>query len=178
MTALAERFPDARHTIIDGAGLGEDIRLCSGRSMCCVRERSCGAENGSSAGGKAEFEGNGLTATNMISRIGARWTSIQLLPWISLADHTSGPCRSIRVARVHEWGLTGASTPTTISISLACLPCGAAAPGKMPLWTRIGSAGGQERLRRAGKIIGGHVSVPILPVGSGRTWRKLKKHTG
>ena len=177
VTALAERFPDARVTIDpNGAwSLEEAIRLCSGKKhVLAYVEDPCGAENGYSGREvMAEFRrATGLpTATNMIS---TDWRqmghTIQLHSVdIPLADpHFWTMQGSIRVAQMcHEWGLTwGSHSNNHFDISLAMFAhVGAAAPGKIAaldthwIWQE-----GQERLTKEPfKIIGGMVSVPDTP---------------
>lgn len=177
VTALAERFPDARITIDpNGAwSLEEAIRLCSGKKhVLAYVEDPCGAENGYSGREvMAEFRrATGLpTATNMIS---TDWRqmghTIQLHSVdIPLADpHFWTMQGSIRVAQMcHEWGLTwGSHSNNHFDISLAMFThVGAAAPGKIAaldthwIWQE-----GQERLTKEPfKIIGGMVSVPDTP---------------
>ena len=177
VTALAERFPDARITIDpNGAwSLEEAIRLCSGKKhVLAYVEDPCGAENGYSGREvMAEFRrATGLpTATNMIS---TDWRqmghTIQLHSVdIPLADpHFWTMQGSIRVAQMcHEWGLTwGSHSNNHFDISLAMFThVGAAAPGKIAaldthwIWQE-----GQERLTKEPfKIVGGMVSVPDTP---------------
>ena len=177
VTALAERFPDARITIDpNGAwSLEEAIRLCSGKKhVLAYVEDPCGAENGYSGREvMAEFRrATGLpTATNMIS---TDWRqmghTIQLHSVdIPLADpHFWTMQGSIRVAQMcHEWGLTwGSHSNNHFDISLAMFThVGAAAPGKIAaldthwIWQED-----QERLTKEPfKIVGGMVSVPDAP---------------
>jgi glucarate dehydratase len=177
VTALAERFPDARITIDpNGAwSLEEAIRLCSGKKhLLAYVEDPCGAENGYSGREvMAEFRrATGLpTATNMIS---TDWRqmghTIQLHSVdIPLADpHFWTMQGSIRVAQMcHEWGLTwGSHSNNHFDISLAMFThVGAAAPGKIAaldthwIWQED-----QERLTKEPlRIIGGMVSVPDTP---------------
>ena len=177
VTALAERFPEARITIDpNGAwSLEEAIRLCRNKKhVLAYVEDPCGAENGYSGREvMAEFRrATGLpTATNMIS---TDWRqmghTIQLHSVdIPLADpHFWTMQGSIRVAQMcHEWGLTwGSHSNNHFDISLAMFThVGAAAPGKIAaldthwIWQE-----GQERLTKEPfKIIGGMVSVPDTP---------------
>jgi glucarate dehydratase len=177
VTALAERFPDARITIDpNGAwSLEEAIRLCRGRKdVLAYVEDPCGAENGFSGREvMAEFRrATGLpTATNMIS---TDWRqmghTIQLHSVdIPLADpHFWTMQGSIRVAQMcHEWGLTwGSHSNNHFDISLAMFThVGAAAPGKIAaldthwIWQEA-----QERLTKEPfRIVDGTVSVPDAP---------------
>jgi glucarate dehydratase len=177
VTALAERFPDARITIDpNGAwSLEEAIRLCSGKKhVLAYVEDPCGAENGYSGREvMAEFRrATGLpTATNMIS---TDWRqmghTIQLHSVdIPLADpHFWTMQGSIRVAQMcHEWGLTwGSHSNNHFDISLAMFThVGAAAPGNIAaldthwIWQE-----GRERLTKVPfRIMDGKVSVPDTP---------------
>lgn len=177
VTALAERFPDARITIDpNGAwSLEEAIRLCGGKKdVLAYVEDPCGAENGYSGREvMAEFRrATGLpTATNMIS---TDWRqmghTIQLHSVdIPLADpHFWTLQGSVRVAQMcHEWGLTwGSHSNNHFDISLAMFThVGAAAPGRIAaldthwIWQED-----RERLTKEPfRIVGGKVSVPDAP---------------
>ena len=177
VTALAQRFPNARITIDpNGAwSLDEAIRLCSNKQhVLAYAEDPCGAENGYSGREiMAEFRrATGLpTATNMIA---TDWRqmghTIQLHSVdIPLADpHFWTMQGSVRVAQMcHEWGLTwGSHSNNHFDISLAMFThVGAAAPGKIAaldthwIWQE-----GQERLTKEPfKIVGGMVAVPDKP---------------
>jgi glucarate dehydratase len=177
VTALAERFPNARITIDpNGAwSLEEAIRLCRNQHhVLAYAEDPCGAENGYSGREvMAEFRrATGLpTATNMIA---TDWRqvghTIQLHSVdIPLADpHFWTMQGSVRVAQMcHEWGLTwGSHSNNHFDISLAMFThVGAAAPGKIAaldthwIWQE-----GQERLTKEPlKIVGGMVTVPDKP---------------
>jgi glucarate dehydratase len=177
ITALAERFPNARITIDpNGAwSLDEAIRLCSNKQhVLAYAEDPCGAENGYSGREvMAEFRrATGLpTATNMIA---TDWRqmghTIQLHSVdIPLADpHFWTMQGSVRVAQMcHEWGLTwGSHSNNHFDISLAMFThVGAAAPGQIAaldthwIWQE-----GQERLTKEPfKIVGGMVAVPENP---------------
>jgi len=141
VTALAERFPDARITLDpNGAwSLKEAIRLCRDQHhVLAYAEDPCGAENGYSGREvMAEFRrATGLkTATNMIA---TDWRemghAIQLQSVdIPLADpHFWTMQGSVRVAQMcHEWGLTwGSHSNNHFDISLAMFThVAAAAPG-------------------------------------------------
>lgn len=177
VTALAERFPNARITIDpNGAwSLHEAIQLCSNKQhVLAYAEDPCGAENGFSGREvMAEFRrATGLkTATNMIA---TDWRqmghSMQLHSVdIPLADpHFWTMQGSVRVAQLcHEWGLTwGSHSNNHFDISLAMFThVGAAAPGNIAaldthwIWQE-----GQERLTKDPfKIVGGMVTVPDKP---------------
>ena len=174
VTALHERFPEARITIDpNGAwSLEEAVGLCSGkREVLTYAEDPCGAENGYSGREiMAEFrQATGLpTATNMIA---TDWRqlghSIHLQSVdIPLADpHFWTMQGSIRVAQLcHEWGLTwGSHSNNHFDISLAMFTqVGAAAPGNITaldthwIWQED-----QERLTKEPlKIVGGKIQVP------------------
>ena len=143
ITALAERFPEARITLDpNGAwSLREAIGLCRGRGdILAYAEDPCGAEGGYSGREvMAEFRrATGLpTATNMIA---TDWRqmghAIQLQSVdIPLADpHFWTMQGSVRVAQMcHEWGLTwGSHSNNHFDISLAMFThVAAAAPGKI-----------------------------------------------
>ncbi|KYZ77941.1 glucarate dehydratase [Anaerosporomusa subterranea] len=177
VTALAERFPEARITLDpNGAwSLAEAIRLCSNKHLVLAyAEDPCGAENGYSGREvMAEFRrATGLpTATNMIA---TDWRqmghTIQLHSVdIPLADpHFWTMQGSVRVAQMcHEWGLTwGSHSNNHFDISLAMFTqVGAAAPGKITaldthwIWQEE-----QERLTKEPlQIVGGKIAVPDRP---------------
>lgn len=177
VTALAERFPNARITLDpNGAwSLEEAVRLCSNkRHVLAYAEDPCGAESGYSGREiMAEFRrATGLpTATNMIA---TDWRqlghTIQLHSVdIPLADpHFWTMQGSVRVAQMcHEWGLTwGSHSNNHFDISLAMFThVGAAAPGHITaldthwIWQE-----GQEHLTKEPfKIVGGMVTVPDKP---------------
>ena len=143
VTALAQRFPDARITLDpNGAwSLSEAIRLCKGQGhVLAYAEDPCGAENGYS-GRKvmAEFRrATGLpTATNMIA---TDWRemghAVQLHSVdIPLADpHFWTLQGAVRVAQMcRDWGLTwGSHSNNHFDISLAMVvQAAAAAPGEI-----------------------------------------------
>src|SRR5471030_442721 len=177
VTALAERFPDARITLDpNGAwSLKEAIRLCRDQHhVLAYAEDPCGAENGYSGREvMAEFRrATGLkTATNMIA---TDWRemghAIQLQSVdIPLADpHFWTMQGSVRVAQMcHEWGLTwGSHSNNHFDISLAMFThVAAAAPGKITAidthW--IWQEGNQRLTREPLQIKGGKVRVPEQP---------------
>lgn len=173
VTALAERFPDARVTLDpNGAwSLKEAIRLCHGQDhVLAYAEDPCGAENGYSGREvMAEFRrATGLpTATNMIA---TDWRemghAIQLQSVdIPLADpHFWTMQGSVRVAQMcHEWGLTwGSHSNNHFDISLAMFTqVGAAAPGKITaLDTHWIWQDGQRLTKEPLQIEGGMIAVP------------------
>src|SRR3954452_11175978 len=143
VTALAERFPNARVTLDpNGAwSLAEAVRLCRDKhDVLAYAEDPCGAENGYSGREvMAEFRrATGLpTATNMIA---TDWRQlaipIQLQSVdIPLADpHFWTMQGSVRVAQMcNDWGLTwGSHSNNHFDISLAMFThVSAAAPGKI-----------------------------------------------
>jgi glucarate dehydratase len=176
VTALAERFPDARVTLDpNGAwSLKEAIRLCRGQGhVLAYAEDPCGAENGYSGREvMAEFRrATGLpTATNMIA---TDWRemghAIQLQSVdIPLADpHFWTMQGSVRVAQMcHEWGLTwGSHSNNHFDISLAMFTqVGAAAPGKITaLDTHWIWQDGQRLTKEPLQIVGGMIDVPKKP---------------
>ena len=177
VTALAQRFPQARITLdpngawsLNGAiALGKQLR-----GVLAYAEDPCGAEQGFSGREvMAEFrQATGLpTATNMIA---TDWRqmghTIQLKSVdIPLADpHFWTMQGSVRVAQMcHEWGLTwGSHSNNHFDISLAMFTqVAAAAPGKITAidthW--IWQEGNQRLTREPLQIKGGKVRVPEQP---------------
>jgi glucarate dehydratase len=176
VTALAERFPDARITLDpNGAwSLKEAIRLCRDQHhVLAYAEDPCGAENGFSGREvMAEFRrATGLkTATNMIA---TDWRemghAIQLQSVdIPLADpHFWTMQGSVRVAQMcHEWGLTwGSHSNNHFDISLAMFThVAAAAPGEITaIDTHWIWQDGQRLTKAPLQIVGGCVQVPKKP---------------
>jgi glucarate dehydratase len=176
VTALAERFPDARITLDpNGAWLLKDaIRLCRDQhDVLAYAEDPCGAENGYSGREvMAEFRrATGLpTATNMIA---TDWRemghAIQLQSVdIPLADpHFWTMQGSVRVAQMcHEWGLTwGSHSNNHFDISLAMFTqVAAAAPGKITaIDTHWIWQDGQRLTKAPLQIVGGMIDVPAAP---------------
>ncbi len=176
VTALAERFPQARITLDpNGAwSLSEAIRLCRDQNhVLAYAEDPCGAENGYSGREvMAEFRrATGLpTATNMIA---TDWRqmghAIQLNSVdIPLADpHFWTMQGSVRVAQMcHEWGLTwGSHSNNHFDISLAMFThVAAAAPGKITaIDTHWIWQDGQRLTKEPFQIVGGKVEVPNKP---------------
>jgi len=176
VTALAERFPDARITLDpNGAwSLKEAIRLCRDQHhVLAYAEDPCGAENGYSGREvMAEFRrATGLkTATNMIA---TDWRemghAIQLQSVdIPLADpHFWTMQGSVRVAQMcHEWGLTwGSHSNNHFDISLAMFThVAAAAPGEITaIDTHWIWQDGQRLTKAPLQIIDGLVQVPKKP---------------
>jgi glucarate dehydratase len=176
VTALAERFPDARITLDpNGAwSLKEAIRLCRDQhQVLAYAEDPCGAENGYSGREvMAEFRrATGLkTATNMIA---TDWRemghAIQLQSVdIPLADpHFWTLQGSVRVAQMcHEWGLTwGSHSNNHFDISLAMFThVAAAAPGEITaIDTHWIWQDGQRLTKAPLQIVDGCVQVPQKP---------------
>ena len=173
VTALAERFPEARVTLDPNGGwlLKDAIRLCRDQGdVLAYAEDPCGAENGFSGREvMAEFRREtGLpTATNMIA---TDWRelghAIQLQSVdIPLADpHFWTMQGSVRVAQLcHEWGLTwGSHSNNHFDVSLAMFThVAAAAPGKITaIDTHWIWQDGQRLTKEPLRIKGGMVDVP------------------
>jgi glucarate dehydratase len=176
VTALAQRFPEARITLDpNGAwSLAEAVRLCRGQHhVLAYAEDPCGAENGFSGREvMAEFRrATGLpTATNMIA---TDWRemghAIQLHAVdIPLADpHFWTMQGSVRVAQMcREWGLTwGSHSNNHFDISLAMFThVAAAAPGTITaIDTHWIWQDGQRLTKEPFKIAGGLIAVPDRP---------------
>ena len=177
VTALHERFPDARITLDpNGAwSLEEAIRLCSGKGdVLAYAEDPCGAENGfSSREVMAEFRrATGLpTATNMIATDWRQMSHSIMLQAVDipLADpHFWTMDGSVRVAMLCDmFGLTwGSHSNNHFDISLAMFThVGAAAPGNVTaldthwIWQE-----GRERLTREPlRIENGCIAIPDKP---------------
>lgn len=176
VTALAERFPEARITLDpNGAwSLKEAIRLCRDQHhVLAYAEDPCGAENGYSGREvMAEFRrATGLkTATNMIAtdwREMAHAIQLQSVD-IPLADpHFWTMQGSVRVAQMcHEWGLTwGSHSNNHFDISLAMFThVAAAAPGEITaIDTHWIWQDGQRLTKAPLQIVDGLVQVPKKP---------------
>ena len=176
VTALAERFPDARVTLDPNGAwpLKDAIRFCRGKDdVLAYAEDPCGAENGYSGREvMSEFRrATGLpTATNMVA---TDWREMQhsiLLQSVDipLADpHFWTMQGSVRVAQMcHEWGLTwGSHSNNHFDISLAMFThVAAAAPGKITaIDTHWIWQDGQRLTREPFRIVGGMVEVPKQP---------------
>lgn len=176
VTAIHERFPDARVTLDPNGGwlLKDAIRL--GRRMRGVvayAEDPCGAEGGFSGREvMAEFRrATGLpTATNMVAtdwRQLVHALSLQSVD-IPLADpHFWTMAGSVRVAQTcRDWGLTwGSHSNNHFDVSLAMFThVGAAAPGKVTaIDTHWIWQDGQRLTKEPLQIVGGHVQVPKKP---------------
>lgn len=176
VTALAERFPDAKITLDpNGAwSLKQAIHLCKNQqNVLSYAEDPCGAEGGfSSREVMAEFRREtGLpTATNMIATDWREMAhAIQLNAVdIPLADpHFWTMQGSVRVAQLcNEWGLTwGSHSNNHFDISLAMFThVAAAAPGNITaIDTHWIWQDGQRLTKRPFQIIDGKVEVPQVP---------------
>ncbi|BBP65937.1 glucarate dehydratase [Pseudomonas sp. Cab53] len=176
VTALAERFPQARITLDpNGAwSLKEAIRLCRDQhKVLAYAEDPCGAEQGYSGREvMAEFRrATGLkTATNMIAtdwREMGHAITLQSVD-IPLADpHFWTMQGSVRVAQMcNEWGLTwGSHSNNHFDISLAMFThVAAAAPGDITaIDTHWIWQDGQRLTKAPLQIQGGCVQVPKKP---------------
>jgi glucarate dehydratase len=176
VTALAERFPQARITLDpNGAwSLEEAIRLCLNKQdVLAYAEDPCGAENGYS--GReilAEFRrATGMpVATNMIA---TDWRemghAIQLHAVdIPLADpHFWTMHGAVRVAQLcRDWGLTwGSHSNNHFDISLAMMAqTAAAAPGRITaIDTHWIWQDGQRLTKEPLQIVGGELKLPDQP---------------
>ncbi|MGC3983677.1 MAG: glucarate dehydratase [Pseudorhodoferax sp.] len=176
VTALHERFPDARVTLDPNGGwlLKDAIRLGQRmRGIVAYAEDPCGAE-GVFSGREvmAEFRrATGLpTATNMVAtdwREMAHSLSLQSVD-IPLADpHFWTMAGSVRVAQLCQaFGLTwGSHSNNHFDVSLAMFThVGAAAPGKVTaIDTHWIWQDGQRLTKEPLKIEGGYVQVPRKP---------------
>jgi glucarate dehydratase len=176
VTALAERFPNARITLDpNGAwSLDEAIRLCQGkRHVLAYAEDPCGAEQGFSGREiMAEFRrATGLlTATNMIA---TDWRELKHAIQLSAIDipladpHFWTMQGSVRVAQLcRDWGLTwGSHSNNHFDISLAMFThVAAAAPGKVTaIDTHWIWQDGQRLTKEPLQIIDGKLKVPDRP---------------
>jgi glucarate dehydratase len=176
VTALAERFPDARITLDpNGAwSLDEAIGLCTGKQhILAYAEDPCGAEHGFSGREiMAEFSrATGLlTATNMIA---TDWRELKHALQLNAIDipladpHFWTMQGSVRVAQLcREWGLTwGSHSNNHFDISLAMFThVAAAAPGKVTaIDTHWIWQDGQRLTKDPLQIINGKLTVPDRP---------------
>jgi glucarate dehydratase len=176
VTALAERFPDARVTLDpNGAwSLQEAVRLCTGmQGILAYAEDPCGAEEGFSGREiMAEFRrATGLpTATNMIATDWRQLSHALRLGAVDipLADpHFWTMQGSVRVAQTcRDNGLTwGSHSNNHFDISLAMFThVAAAAPGKVTaIDTHWIWQDGQHLTKDPLKIAGGKLTVPDRP---------------
>lgn len=176
VTALAERFPQARITLDPNGGwlLKDAIRLMRDmHGTLAYAEDPCGAEEGFSGREvMAEFRrATGLpTATNMVATDWRQMTHALALQAVDipLADpHFWTLAGSVRVAQTcRDWGLTwGSHSNNHFDVSLAMFThVGAAAPGKVTaIDTHWIWQDGQRLTREPLRIEGGHVRVPAKP---------------
>ena len=176
MTALHERFPQARVTLDPNGGwlLKDAVRLMRDmRGVVAYAEDPCGAEDGFSGREvMAEFRrATGLpTATNMVATDWRQLThslSLQSVD-IPLADpHFWTMAGSVRVAQTcRDWGLTwGSHSNNHFDVSLAMFTqVAAAAPGKVTaIDTHWIWQDGQRLTKDPLQIVGGLVQVPSKP---------------
>lgn len=176
VTALHERFPEARVTLDPNGGwlLKDAIRLMRHmRGVVAYAEDPCGAEEGFSGREvMAEFRrATGLpTATNMIATDWRQLSHALALQSVDipLADpHFWTMAGSVRVAQTcRDWGLTwGSHSNNHFDVSLAMFThVGAAAPGKVTaIDTHWIWQDGQRLTKEPLQIVGGHVQVPKKP---------------
>ncbi|WP_198652311.1 enolase C-terminal domain-like protein [Nocardioides allogilvus] len=176
VTALHERFPDARITLDPNGGwlLDEAVRLLRGMDdVLAYAEDPCGAEGGLSGREvMAEFKRRtGLrTATNMVATDwrqladAVRTNAVD----IPLADpHFWTMAGSVRVAQLcHDFGLTwGSHSNNHFDVSLAMFThVGAAAPGEITaLDTHWIWQDGQGLTKDPLQIVDGAIAVPQMP---------------
>jgi glucarate dehydratase len=176
VTAIHERFPDARVTLDPNGGwlLEDAVRLGQRmRGVVAYAEDPCGAEDGFSGREvMAEFRrATGLpTATNMIATDWRQLSHALALQSVDipLADpHFWTMAGSVRVAQTcRDWGLTwGSHSNNHFDVSLAMFThVGAAAPGKVTaIDTHWIWQDGQRLTKEPLQIVGGHVQVPRKP---------------
>ncbi|MEO5665325.1 MAG: enolase C-terminal domain-like protein [Nocardioides sp.] len=176
VTALHERFPDARITLDPNGGwlLDEAVSLLSGKDdVLAYAEDPCGAEGGFSGREvMAEFKRRtGLrTATNMVATDwrqladAVRTNAVD----IPLADpHFWTMAGSVRVAQLcDDFGLTwGSHSNNHFDVSLAMFTqVGAAAPGEITaLDTHWIWQDGQGLTKEPLQIVDGAIAVPTRP---------------
>jgi glucarate dehydratase len=176
VTALHERFPDARITLDPNGGwlLADAVRLLRGQDdVLAYAEDPCGAEGGYSGREvMAEFKrATGLrTATNMVAtdwRQMAHAIRTDAVD-IPLADpHFWTMAGSVRVAQLcHDFGLTwGSHSNNHFDVSLAMFTqVGAAAPGEITaLDTHWIWQDGQGLTTAPLEIRDGAIAVPTTP---------------
>ena len=176
VTALAERFPEARITLDpNGAwSLNEAVHLCTGRQhILAYAEDPCGAENGfSSREIMAEFRRatNLPTATNMIA---TDWRELRHAVQLNAIDipladpHFWTMQGSVRVSQLcRDQGLTwGSHSNNHFDISLAMFThVAAAATGKITaIDTHWIWQDGQFLTQNPFQIRAGQIEVPSRP---------------
>ena len=176
VTALHERFPEARVTLDPNGGwlLKDAVRLLRDlRSVMAYAEDPCGAEDGFSGREvMAEFRRQtGMpTATNMVATDWRQLTHSLALQSVDipLADpHFWTLAGSVRVAQTcRDWGLTwGSHSNNHFDVSLAMFThVAAAAPGKVTaIDTHWIWQDGQRLTQQPLQIIDGRVRVPEQP---------------
>ncbi|HEY4358160.1 MAG TPA: enolase C-terminal domain-like protein [Acidobacteriaceae bacterium] len=176
VTALAQRFPEARITLDpNGAwSLGEAIRLCRDKQgVLAYAEDPCGAEDGFSGREiMAEFrQATSIpTATNMVAtdwRQLRHATALRAVD-IPLADPHFWTMRgSVEVAQFcREHGMTwGSHSNNHFDVSLAMFThVAAAAPGRITaIDTHWIWQDGQRLTKEPLQIVGGRLTVPQKP---------------
>jgi len=176
VTALAQRFPQARITLDpNGAwSLAEAIALCRGKNnVLAYAEDPCGAEHGYSGREiMAEFRrATGMpTATNMIA---TDWRELKHAVQLDAVDipladpHFWTMQGSVRVAQFcRDWGLTwGSHSNNHFDISLAMFThVAAAAPGRVTaIDTHWIWQDGQRLTREPFTIVNGEIELPSRP---------------
>ncbi|MDQ6628906.1 MAG: glucarate dehydratase [Pseudomonadota bacterium] len=176
ITALHERFPQARVTIDPNGGwlLADAVRLMRDmRGVLAYAEDPCGAEDGFSGREvMAEFRrATGLpTATNMVATDWRQLSHALALQSVDipLADpHFWTMAGSVRVAQTcRDWGLTwGSHSNNHFDVSLAMFThVGAAAPGRVTaIDTHWIWQDGQRLTKEPLRIEAGQIRVPTGP---------------
>jgi glucarate dehydratase len=176
VTALAERFPQARITLDPNGAwpLEEAVALCRGKQhVLAYAEDPCGAEHGYSGREiMAEFRRATAipTATNMIA---TDWRELKHAVQLDAVDipladpHFWTMHGSVRVAQFcRDWGLTwGSHSNNHFDISLAMFThVAAAAPGKVTaIDTHWIWQDGQRLTGEPFRIVDGAIEVPDRP---------------
>jgi glucarate dehydratase len=188
VTALAERFPQARITLDPNGAwpLQEAVDLCRGKQqVLAYAEDPCGAEQGYSGREiMAEFRrATGLpTATNMIA---TDWRELKHAVQLNAIDipladpHFWTMQGSVRVAQFcRDWDLTwGSHSNNHFDISLAMFTqVAAAAPGKVTaIDTHWIWQDGQRLTREPFRITNGAIELPERPgLGIELDWERLE----
>jgi glucarate dehydratase len=188
VTALAERFPQARITLDPNGAwpLEEAVDLCRGKQqVLAYAEDPCGAEQGYSGREiMAEFRrATGLpTATNMIA---TDWRELKHAVQLNAIDipladpHFWTMQGSVRVAQFcRDWDLTwGSHSNNHFDISLAMFTqVAAAAPGKVTaIDTHWIWQDGQRLTREPLRIVNGAIEVPERPgLGIELDWERIE----
>jgi glucarate dehydratase len=188
VTALAERFPQARITLDPNGAwpLEEAVDLCRGKQqVLAYAEDPCGAEQGYSGREiMAEFRrATGLpTATNMIA---TDWRELKHAVQLNAIDipladpHFWTMQGSVRVAQFcRDWDLTwGSHSNNHFDISLAMFTqVAAAAPGKVTaIDTHWIWQDGQRLTREPLRIVNGAIELPERPgLGIELDWERIE----